>query len=120
MTLDPRNILKLRDKQYDAKEPRKNGRLDIIYALFDRHDPLPTQTEMAFFTDTSICSGCKACEVACKQWNMLKTTDIRWSGNSYDNTHDLSSETWRHVKFVERFDERNETDREAQIGRAHV
>ena len=24
-----------------------------------------------FFTDTSVCIGCKACEVACKQWNML-------------------------------------------------
>lgn len=68
---------------------------------------------MAFFTDTSICSGCKSCEIACKQWNMLKTTDIQWSGNSYDNTRDLSSENWRHVKFIERFSEVNETDRTA-------
>lgn len=113
MKPNPRNILKLSDKRYDAKEPRKNRRLDVVYSLFKRRDPLPAQTEMAFFTDTSICSGCKSCEIACKQWNMLKTTDIQWSGNSYDNTRDLSSENWRHVKFIERFSEVNETDRTA-------
>ena len=115
MRLNTKNILKLRDRKYAAKEPRKNHRLDVIYALFDRHDPLPTQTEMAFYTDTSICIGCKACEVACKQWNMLKTTDIQWSGNSYDNTRELSDETWRHVKFVERFPESNATDEPAPV-----
>lgn len=113
MKPNPRNILKLSDKRYDAKEPHKNRRLDVVYSLFKRRDPLPAQTEMAFFTDTSICSGCKSCEIACKQWNMLKTTDIQWSGNSYDNTRDLSSENWRHVKFIERFSEVNETDRTA-------
>lgn len=113
MKPNPRNILKLPDKRYDAKEPHKNRRLDVVYSLFKRRDPLPAQTEMAFFTDTSICSGCKSCEIACKQWNMLKTTDIQWSGNSYDNTRDLSSENWRHVKFIERFSEVNETDRTA-------
>lgn len=107
------NILKLSDKKYDAREPRKNHRIDVIYALFKRHKPRAEQTEMAFFTDTSVCSGCKACEVACKQWNMLKTTDIQWSRNSYDNTRKLSSESWRHVKFVERFPETNEVDKPA-------
>ena len=24
-----------------------------------------------FYTDTTVCIGCKACEVACKQWNQL-------------------------------------------------
>ncbi|OAP20891.1 4Fe-4S binding domain protein [Amycolatopsis sp. M39] len=28
-----------------------------------------TQPRMGFFTDTSVCIGCKACEVACKEWN---------------------------------------------------
>ena len=56
MKPNPRNILKLSDKRYDAKEPRKNRRLDVVYSLFKRRDPLPAQTEMAFFTDTSICS----------------------------------------------------------------
>ena len=113
MNLNPLNIFKLRDARYDANEPHKNHRLDIVYALFKRHEPRAAQTEMAFFTDTSICSGCKACEVACKQWNMLKTTKFNWSGDSYDNTRELSSETWRHVKFVERFPEKNEVDKPA-------
>ena len=56
MKPNPRNILKLSDKRYDAKEPHKNRRLDVVYSLFKRRDPLPAQTEMAFFTDTSICS----------------------------------------------------------------
>ncbi|GAC1321870.1 MAG: 4Fe-4S dicluster domain-containing protein [Chloroflexota bacterium] len=54
-----------------------------------------------FFTDTSLCIGCKACEVACKQWNQLPMDDLTWLGSSYDNTHRLSSTTWRHVSFAE-------------------
>src|SRR5579864_882001 len=56
-----------------------------------------------FFTDTSLCIGCKACEVACKQWNQLPEDGLHWTGNSYDNTATLSATTWRHVKFVEQF-----------------
>lgn len=54
-----------------------------------------------FFTDTSLCIGCKACEVACKQWNQLPMDDLVWIGSSYDNTHHLGSTTWRHVTFAE-------------------
>ena len=54
-----------------------------------------------FFTDTSVCIGCKACQVACKQWNMLPGEAPRLSGHSYDNTMDLTARTWRHVKFIE-------------------
>ena len=54
-----------------------------------------------FFTDTTLCIGCKACEVACKQWNQLPADGFKWTGNSYDNTVALSSTTWRHVAFVE-------------------
>jgi formate dehydrogenase iron-sulfur subunit len=54
-----------------------------------------------FFTDTSVCIGCKACEVACKAWNGLPADDVGLTGNSYDNTGALSSTTWRHVAFVE-------------------
>ena len=54
-----------------------------------------------FFTDTSLCIGCKACEVACKQWNQLPMDDLIWEGTSYDNTHHLGSTTWRHVAFAE-------------------
>ncbi|WP_243374890.1 4Fe-4S dicluster domain-containing protein [Geotalea sp. SG265] len=54
-----------------------------------------------FFTDTSVCIGCKACEVACKQWNQLPADGNFFSGRSYDNTLHLESTTWRHVAFVE-------------------
>ncbi len=56
---------------------------------------------VGFFTDTSLCIGCKACEVACKQWNQLPADGFAFSGMSYDNTLMLSSTTWRHVAFVE-------------------
>ena len=55
-----------------------------------------------FFTDTTICIGCKACEVACKQWNQLPDDGFFFSGMSYDNTMSLGSSTWRHVSFIER------------------
>jgi len=58
-----------------------------------------------FFTDTTLCIGCKACEVACKQWNNLPADGFHFTGVSYDNTRDLSATTWRHVVFVEQFDE---------------
>jgi formate dehydrogenase iron-sulfur subunit len=54
-----------------------------------------------FFTDTTLCIGCKACEVACKEWNDLPADDIGLTGRSYDNTGALSANTWRHVAFVE-------------------
>ncbi len=54
-----------------------------------------------FFTDTTLCIGCKACEVACKQWNELPSDGFQFTGNSYDNTSELSGTTWRHVAFVE-------------------
>ena len=56
---------------------------------------------MGFFTDTSVCIGCKACEVACKEWNQLPEDGLDWSGNSYDNTGGLGASTWRHVAFIE-------------------
>jgi formate dehydrogenase iron-sulfur subunit len=54
-----------------------------------------------FFTDTSICIGCKACEVACKEWNQIPDSNQGFTGHSYDNTIDLGANTWRHVAFVE-------------------
>ncbi len=55
-----------------------------------------------FFTDTTLCIGCKACEVACKEWNALPADRAGLSGMSYDNTRALSANTWRHVLFVEK------------------
>ena len=54
-----------------------------------------------FFTDATLCIGCKACEVACKQWNELPADGFEFTGDSYDNTSQLSGTTWRHVAFVE-------------------
>ena len=68
--------------------------------------PEPT----GFFTDTTVCIGCKACEVACKEWNQLPArgdggAHLEMSGQSYDNTLKLSGDSWRHVKFIEQFPE---------------
>jgi formate dehydrogenase iron-sulfur subunit len=57
--------------------------------------------QMGFFTDTSLCIGCKACEVACKQWNEIPQSMQGFTGKSYDNTVDLGANSWRHVAFVE-------------------
>ena len=58
----------------------------------------------AFLTDSTLCIGCKACEVACKEWNEVPADGFRFTGLSYDNTLGLGHSTWRHVKFVERPD----------------
>jgi formate dehydrogenase iron-sulfur subunit len=54
-----------------------------------------------FFTDSSVCIGCKACEVACKEWNQLPDKDVGFLGQSLDNTGELNGTTWRHVKFID-------------------
>ena len=56
---------------------------------------------VGFFTDTSLCIGCKACEVACKEWNDVPGEIEPWTGESYDNTRALGADTWRHVAFIE-------------------
>jgi formate dehydrogenase iron-sulfur subunit len=56
---------------------------------------------VGFFTDTSVCIGCKACEVACKEWNVIPEDGLAWTGESYDNTSALGANSWRHVAFIE-------------------
>jgi len=68
-----------------------------------RPEPPPEAVQTGFFTDTTLCIGCKACEVACKQWNQLPSDGFHWTGHSYDNTSALGDTTWRHVAFVEQF-----------------
>jgi formate dehydrogenase iron-sulfur subunit len=65
---------------------------------------------VGFFTDTSICIGCKACEVACKEWNHVPDDITAWTGDSYDNTRALGADTWRHVAFVEQRVEADDGD----------
>lgn len=72
-----------------------------------------------FFTDTSICIGCKACEVACKEWNQNpRDGDLELTGMSYDNTVALGASTWRHVAFIEQ--DRDRIDKARKSGRALV
>jgi formate dehydrogenase iron-sulfur subunit len=76
-------------------------------SLYGPLDPAPdagyedAPPRMGFFTDTSVCIGCKACEVACKEWNLVPEDGLDLTGMSYDNTGDLSANSWRHVAFVE-------------------
>ena len=69
---------------------------EIVRSQFD--GPIPNESELTahvriepgksygFFTDTTVCIGCKACEVACKEWNNLPADSIGLTGQSYDNT----------------------------------
>jgi formate dehydrogenase iron-sulfur subunit len=59
------------------------------------------QPRMGFFTDTTVCIGCKACEVACKEWNDVPVERMLFTGDSYDNTAELGANSWRHVAFIE-------------------
>jgi formate dehydrogenase iron-sulfur subunit len=67
-----------------------------------KRDTSQTRQTKGFFTDTSLCIGCKACEVACKQWNGLPSDGYEYTAFSYDNTQQLSGTTWRHVAFIEK------------------
>jgi formate dehydrogenase iron-sulfur subunit len=64
------------------------------------HEDAPPRK--GFFTDTSICIGCKACEVACKEWNHVPDKPLSLTGMSYDNTTQLDANSWRHVAFIEK------------------
>ena len=74
--------------------------------LPQREEATPGSGRVGFFTDTTVCIGCKACEVACKEWNQLPARNGgvgTLSGDSYDNTGRLDGIHWRHVKFIEQF-----------------
>src|SRR5258708_40128689 len=86
---------------HSRKARRNETRGMNLLEAFERPDPPAQQVETGFFTDTTLCIGCKACEVACKQWNQLPGDGFNWTANSYDNTVALSATTWRHVAFIE-------------------
>jgi formate dehydrogenase iron-sulfur subunit len=75
--------------------------------LLESLDPAPGSgwehppPRKGFFTDTSLCIGCKACEVACKEWNNVPEDGLSMLAHSYDNTGGLGASTWRHVAFIE-------------------
>ena len=81
--------------------------MGVEASLLERGDPASSSgyadppPRMGFFTDTSVCIGCKACEVACKEWNHVPEDGLDFTGMSYDNTGGLGADTWRHVVFIE-------------------
>jgi formate dehydrogenase iron-sulfur subunit len=75
--------------------------IDAYKQFMNLEEPPSARTAKGFFTDTSLCIGCKACEVACKQWNQLPADGYALTGHSYDNTGHLGATTWRHVQFIE-------------------
>jgi formate dehydrogenase iron-sulfur subunit len=83
----------------DNQAPTQYSVLSTQYS--PQHSPQKSARPMGFLTDTTLCIGCKACEVACKQWNQLPMDNLGLTGFSYDNTGDLGASTWRHVAFVE-------------------
>src|SRR5881275_2076639 len=87
----------------DPPRGRVAALLDRLIGPFFRGVPPPPRPATGFYTDTTVCIGCKACEVACKQWNQLPADGFHFTGNSYDNTGELSATSWRHVKFIEQF-----------------
>ncbi len=78
-----------------------------------RHTFVQDHVEVGFFTDPSVCIGCKACEVACKEWNGVPEDGLDMLSQSYDNTGALGASTWRHVAFVEQSSDRIEQARES-------
>jgi formate dehydrogenase iron-sulfur subunit len=75
---------------------------------------------VGFFTDTSVCIGCKACEVACKEWNAIPEDGLDLTGMSYDNTGALGASTWRHVAFIEQNEPVGHQEAGLQRARAQV
>jgi formate dehydrogenase iron-sulfur subunit len=82
--------MSLLDSRFDNGQDAAGG------SGYQDHPP-----RVGFFTDTSVCIGCKACEVACKEWNHIPEDGLKLSGLSYDNTVSLGADTWRHVAFIE-------------------
>jgi formate dehydrogenase iron-sulfur subunit len=100
----------VREKELAALPPGSDSPRGPLAALvkrflgpFSRGATPSPQPAQGFYTDTTVCIGCKACEVACKQWNQLPSDGFNFTGNSYDNTGQLSATSWRHVKFIEQF-----------------
>src|SRR5262249_16717461 len=85
-------------------EPAVGSLSDLARRLVDPFrtvSPPEPRPATGFFTDTTVCIGCKACEVACKEWNLLPADGLHWTGNSYDNTGELSATSARHGKLID-------------------
>jgi formate dehydrogenase iron-sulfur subunit len=81
----------------DPSAPLSISRFDPARDAGHEYPP----ARVGFFTDTSLCIGCKACEVACKEWNSIPEDGLDLTGMSFDNTQTLGADSWRHVAFIE-------------------
>src|SRR6266436_9366799 len=85
----------------EKEDSQMEARTGVTHSNQAHHSYVTEQRTVGFFTDPTVCIGCKACEVACKEWNNVPADGMVWTGNSYDNTGSLGASTWRHVKFLE-------------------
>ena len=85
----------------EKEDLQMEARTGVTHSNQAHHSYVAEHTTVGFFTDPTVCIGCKACEVACKEWNNVPADGMVWTGNSYDNTGSLGASTWRHVKFLE-------------------
>ena len=65
-----------------------------------RRDHTIKGTEVSKLVDIDLCIGCKACEVACKEWNDLETEETHNFGG-YQSHEDLTPATWDLMRFNE-------------------
>src|SRR2546428_9604493 len=63
---------------------------------------------LAMFTDVSLCIGCRACQVACKQWNQLAPEEPEWTG-TYQNHHHFTDKSYRLPRFFQGNDDKGQT-----------
>jgi formate dehydrogenase major subunit len=95
------------DERRGLRADRGHGRAGHGHEVPEAGRPVttpagPAPRRVGFFTDTSVCIGCKACEVACKEWNLVPPAGpLELTGHSYDNTGSLGADAWRHVAFIE-------------------
>jgi formate dehydrogenase iron-sulfur subunit len=75
---------------------------DIIARSATTTEPpsVRNQEAVAKLIDTTKCIGCKACQVACSEWNELRD-EVGHNHGTYDNPQDLSAETWTLMRFTE-------------------
>ncbi len=60
----------------------------------------PQVQEVAKLIDVSACIGCKACQVACMQWNDLRD-EVGVTTGTYNNPNDLTPDSWTVMRFAE-------------------
>ena len=56
--------------------------------------------EIAKLIDVTTCIGCKACQMACSEWNDIRD-EIGINHGVYDNPIDLTSKSWTVMRFAE-------------------